>query len=98
MVTVLANTHRGEVAKDIVDAILKTRASDENPATYWDQDKQEELLVSAFQKWAEKANVWSAAAEKVSMPDSPRNATVSLTTRYTGPPRSAQPCPMRVLG
>jgi hypothetical protein len=57
------------VAKDVVDAILKTRARSEGrcrePATYWDAEKQEEFLKAAFKKWAERGNVWSAAAEKV---------------------------------
>jgi hypothetical protein len=61
------NPHYGEVAKDIVDSVLKTRADRDGPATYWDKGEQESRLRAAFQKWAEQANVWSAAAEKVSL-------------------------------
>jgi hypothetical protein len=67
------NPNRGEVAKDIVDAILKTRASKDSnehkPASYWSKELQETFLEEAFQKWAKHGNVWSAAAEKVGSAD-----------------------------
>jgi hypothetical protein len=46
---------------------MKTRASNDAPATYWDQDEQEKLLCAAFHKWAKRGDVWSVAAEKVGM-------------------------------
>jgi len=65
------NPHYRQVAKDIVDCILKTRAisntKEKSPATYWDQREQAERLQAAFRKWAMQGDVWSAAAEKVSI-------------------------------
>ncbi|KAI0685312.1 hypothetical protein C8T65DRAFT_592488, partial [Cerioporus squamosus] len=59
------NPCRSEVAQDITNAILKSRASNGNPATYWSQEEQERRLVLAYEKWVEDGTVWSAAAEKV---------------------------------
>ncbi|KAI0720548.1 hypothetical protein C8T65DRAFT_567509, partial [Cerioporus squamosus] len=59
------NPRRSEVAQDITDAILKSKASDGNPATYWSQEEQERRLILAYEKWVEDGSVWSAAAEKV---------------------------------
>lgn len=36
------------------------------PAVYWSQKEQEEKLAEAYEKWARKGGVWSAAAPKVS--------------------------------
>jgi len=56
------------IASDIVNAILKIRSTQKPrvPATYWDKEKQEENLIVAFDKWARKGGIWSAAASKVS--------------------------------
>ncbi|KAI1784482.1 hypothetical protein LXA43DRAFT_901577 [Ganoderma leucocontextum] len=59
------NPHRGEVAKDIVDAILKMKAANGVPAVYRSQEEQEERLVEAYNKWKERGGVWTAAAERV---------------------------------
>lgn len=59
------NPHRSEVAKDITDAVLKTRASEGTPATYWSQSEQEIRLEAAYNKWAAHGGVWSAAAREV---------------------------------
>lgn len=63
------NPFRGEVARDITDAILKTRAGGGAPAVYWSQEEQEEKLAEAYEKWSRKGEVWSAAAPKVSSDD-----------------------------
>ncbi|KAG1776098.1 hypothetical protein EV702DRAFT_1269133 [Suillus placidus] len=52
------------IAADISGAILKTHAEHGRPAEYWDRGEQEQCLLAAFDKWAEKG-VWSAAAQKV---------------------------------
>jgi hypothetical protein len=64
--------YRAAVAADIMGAILNKHAQHGQPAEYWDQEEQEQRLVVAFDKWADKC-VWSAAAQKVSgmeLPDS----------------------------
>jgi hypothetical protein len=60
------NPYRATIAHDILNAIMKTRASQKpkKPATYWEKLEQEENLVLVFEKWARKG-VWSAAASKV---------------------------------
>ncbi|OBZ78899.1 hypothetical protein A0H81_01165 [Grifola frondosa] len=45
--------------------MLKTRAADGKCAEYWSQQEQEARLQAAFEKWASKENVWTAAASKV---------------------------------
>ncbi|KAG1777240.1 hypothetical protein EV702DRAFT_1005393 [Suillus placidus] len=55
---------RSAIAVDISGAILKTHAEHGRPAEYWDHGEQEQRLLAAFDKWAEKG-VWSAAAQKV---------------------------------
>lgn len=55
---------RSAIAADISGAILKKHAEHGRPAEYWDRGEQEQRLVVAFNKWAEKG-VWSAAAQKV---------------------------------
>ena len=59
------NPHRSAVAKDITDAILKTRATETAGATYWSQEEQETQLIAAYDKWLKKGGVWSAAASEV---------------------------------
>lgn len=56
--------YRAAVAADIIGAILKKHAEHGQPAEYWDREEQEQRLVVAFDKWADKG-VWSAAAQKV---------------------------------
>ncbi|KIK74113.1 hypothetical protein PAXRUDRAFT_29193 [Paxillus rubicundulus Ve08.2h10] len=34
-------------------------------AEYWNRSEQEQKLTSAFEKWAKKGTVWSAAVQKV---------------------------------
>ncbi|PIL30720.1 hypothetical protein GSI_06888 [Ganoderma sinense ZZ0214-1] len=67
MVCVLGGTknpHRREVAEDISNALIKTKAHDGIPARYWSKEEQEDRLVKAYEKWAGVEGVWSAAAEK----------------------------------
>ncbi|PIL31911.1 hypothetical protein GSI_06615 [Ganoderma sinense ZZ0214-1] len=59
------NPHRGEVARDIVDAILKAKSANGVPAIYHSQPEQERRLIKAFDKWQEHGGVWTAAAVKV---------------------------------
>lgn len=61
----MKNPHRAEVAKDITDAILKSRAKKGTSATYWNKEDQARRLTEAYEKWSEKGGVWSAAAFKV---------------------------------
>ncbi|KZP11522.1 hypothetical protein FIBSPDRAFT_756586, partial [Athelia psychrophila] len=56
------NPFRSEVAQDITDAILKTRAKKGVSATYWNRAEQERRLIEAYEKWSRKGGVWSAAA------------------------------------
>ncbi|OBZ68322.1 hypothetical protein A0H81_11831 [Grifola frondosa] len=58
------NPKRAEVARDIVDAILKTTADKYNLAVYWSQEEQETRLIGAYEKWVRIGGVWTAAAEK----------------------------------
>lgn len=60
------NPFRSEVARDITDAILKTRAKKDVSATYWNKEEQEKRLTEAYNKWSRKGGVWSAAAVRVS--------------------------------
>ena len=60
------NPHRSAVAKDIINAILETRASKGVSAIYRSKEDQESRLTAAFKKWSERPEVWSAAAPKVS--------------------------------
>ena len=55
---------RADVARDIVDAILKSRALNKTPAVYWNKEEQEACLEAAFKKWDNKG-VWTAAGAKV---------------------------------
>ncbi len=61
------NPCRGAVAKDVVDAILKSRAGEDGHkfARYRNRAEQEERLKDMYEKWARKGNVWSQAAAKV---------------------------------
>ncbi|OBZ71006.1 hypothetical protein A0H81_09132 [Grifola frondosa] len=59
------NPLRGAIAKDVVDAVLKTRASGGQCAEYWGKQEQEEQLQAMFEKWTGKGNVWTAAALKL---------------------------------
>ncbi|KAG2039032.1 hypothetical protein BDR03DRAFT_981073 [Suillus americanus] len=56
--------YRGTVTADITGTILKMHAKKGQPAQYWDRAEQEQKLMVAFSKWADKG-VWSAAAQKV---------------------------------
>ncbi|EIW64988.1 uncharacterized protein TRAVEDRAFT_159779 [Trametes versicolor FP-101664 SS1] len=60
----IKNPVRPAVARDIVDAVLKSPANGHTPAVYWNQAEQERRLVEAYNKWEAKGNVWSAAAVK----------------------------------
>ncbi|OJT04576.1 hypothetical protein TRAPUB_4846 [Trametes pubescens] len=60
----MKNPVRSEVARSIVDAILKSRANEHAPARYWSKEEQETRLVSAYEKWATQGGVWNAAADK----------------------------------
>lgn len=71
MVTILngvRNPHYRAVGSDISGAILKNRAGDGKPATYWSQSEQEVRLVGAWEKWLKQGGVWSAASTKVPSP------------------------------
>jgi hypothetical protein len=59
------NVHYKAVAKDITESVMETKATKGVPATYWKQEEQVRRLEDAFEKWAKKGNVWSAAAVKV---------------------------------
>ncbi|KAF7969565.1 hypothetical protein HWV62_26925 [Athelia sp. TMB] len=59
------NPFRSEVAQDITNTILKTRAKKGASATYWGKEEQERRLIEAYDKWSKKGGVWSAAAAKI---------------------------------
>ncbi|KAI1785507.1 hypothetical protein LXA43DRAFT_976181 [Ganoderma leucocontextum] len=55
------NPHQREVAEDVSNTLIKTRAHDGIPARYWSKDEQEDRMEQAFKKWAAVGGVWSAA-------------------------------------
>ncbi|THH15644.1 hypothetical protein EW146_g4880 [Bondarzewia mesenterica] len=59
------NPCRGAVAKDVVDAILKSRAVAGKNAEYQSKDDQELRLQLMYEKWSQHGGVWSAAASSV---------------------------------
>ena len=59
------NPFRGEVGEDISNATFKSKAHDGIPARYRSKEDQEERLISAYNKWVARSDVWGAAAEKV---------------------------------
>lgn len=59
------NTHRKEVLADIRNAIIKTPAQKNRPATYWSKPEQEIKIAEAYDKWLRFGGIWSAAAPKV---------------------------------
>ncbi|KAJ7077700.1 hypothetical protein B0H15DRAFT_954994 [Mycena belliarum] len=59
------NAHRSEVLKNIRDAVIKVPSTKDAPAEYWPQQDQELRLKAAFDKWAVRGDVWSAAAQNV---------------------------------
>jgi hypothetical protein len=59
------NPHRGLIAKEIVDAVLVSRADSNSPAIYHTKVEQERRLRSMFEKWCSVEGVWSLAASKV---------------------------------
>ncbi|KAF8178001.1 hypothetical protein BJ912DRAFT_1146430 [Pholiota molesta] len=59
------NKHRRHVLQDIRDAIIKTPAKANTPATYWIKAEQEIKITEAYNKWLQHGDVWSAAASKV---------------------------------
>jgi hypothetical protein len=61
------NPHRGEILKDIRDAITKIPANKESPAQYWPHADQLTQLPTAYEKWAMRGGVWSATAQNVSL-------------------------------
>lgn len=65
-ISVTKNPFRSEVAHDITDGILKTRAKKGVSATYWNKEDQEKRLTEAYEKWLRKGGVWSAAVVRVS--------------------------------
>jgi len=60
------NPHRSEVLRDIRDAVIRTPSGKDGPAKYWGKKDQEERLIAAFDRWAERGEVWSTTAPKVS--------------------------------
>ncbi|KAF8176924.1 hypothetical protein BJ912DRAFT_930520 [Pholiota molesta] len=59
------NPHRAEVLVDIRDAIIKTPAIKNVPATYWTQPEQEANIIKAYDKWLKHGGIWTAASGKV---------------------------------
>ncbi|KAJ7937612.1 hypothetical protein B0H13DRAFT_1588397 [Mycena leptocephala] len=59
------NPLRNAVLKDIKEAVLKVPSSKGVLAQYWSQPEQEIRLSAAYNKWAERGGVWSAAASNI---------------------------------
>ena len=59
------NPNHGVIAKEIVDAVLVSRADGNSPAVYHTQAEQEQRLQATFEKWCSVEGAWSAAASKV---------------------------------
>ncbi|KAJ7233638.1 hypothetical protein C8J57DRAFT_1532183 [Mycena rebaudengoi] len=59
------NPHRGEVLKDIRDAITKVPANKESPAQYWPHADQLIRLPTAYEKWAAAQNVHAVQLQHV---------------------------------
>ncbi|KAI0684783.1 hypothetical protein BC835DRAFT_1292151, partial [Cytidiella melzeri] len=58
------NPHRGAVLREIVDAILESRAENGQPARWRTKEEQAVRLEAAYQKWFARGGVWSEAAAK----------------------------------
>ncbi|OBZ69714.1 hypothetical protein A0H81_10073 [Grifola frondosa] len=61
------NPKRAEVARDIVDAILKTTADKYNLAVYWSQEEQETRLIGAYEKWVRIGGVWTRPQKRCTL-------------------------------
>ncbi|KAJ7026747.1 hypothetical protein C8F04DRAFT_966119, partial [Mycena alexandri] len=59
------NPHRGELAADIRNAVLKNSASKGVLAQYWEKDEQEANMIAVYNKYTARGGVWSAAAHTV---------------------------------
>ncbi|KAK6984837.1 hypothetical protein R3P38DRAFT_2575379, partial [Favolaschia claudopus] len=59
------NPRRSEVLKDLRNAVIKEPANKHAPARYWSQPEQVIRLSDAYDKWATRGGVWSAAAQNV---------------------------------
>jgi hypothetical protein len=59
------NPLQGAVSKDIVDAILQTKAAKGVSAKYRDKEEQKKRLEEAYNKWYQHGGIWSAATSKV---------------------------------
>ncbi len=70
------------VAKDVSNALLKTRASGGNLAEYRDKYEAEAMLQMVFEKYSKIGGVWTAAAAKVS---SMRHELDWIGLTYHGP-------------
>ena len=70
------NPHRSAVAQEVSRAILKERARKGRPAIYWPHSEQIQRLEDVYKKWEKHGDVWSAAAEKVSI------RAVSIEARF----------------
>ncbi|TRM55405.1 hypothetical protein BD626DRAFT_469578 [Schizophyllum amplum] len=60
------NPNRVHVAHDITNALMKTKASDGVPATYFDCADQVMHMENMFAKWDAKGGVWNSSAAKAS--------------------------------
>ncbi|KAI0696201.1 hypothetical protein C8T65DRAFT_583603, partial [Cerioporus squamosus] len=60
----MKNPHRSEIARDIVDALLKSTANGNTPAVYRSKEEQEVRLQEIWEKWCARENIWTQAAEK----------------------------------
>lgn len=74
------NIQRRAVGNDIAEAILKTKATKDRPATYYGKEEQERRLVAAFEKWEKVDGTWSAASHDVRNQSSFSRSVTNLPT------------------
>ncbi|KAH9952283.1 hypothetical protein BC827DRAFT_1159983 [Russula dissimulans] len=58
------NPRHGMIAKEVVNAVLVSRADGNSPAVYHTQSEQERRLQAMFEKWCSEDGIWSAAVLK----------------------------------
>ena len=71
------------IGREIGDAIYKARATDENPAEYWDKETQEKKLQNVFDKYDRMGGIWTAKARAVRVNSSDIVSPLSTAFRST---------------
>ncbi|KAF9014709.1 hypothetical protein BDZ89DRAFT_894715, partial [Hymenopellis radicata] len=75
------NSARDAVAGDISRALLKTRSKNGSGAEYFSKEDQGRNLLSVYDKWAAKGDVWSAPLQRYLSLDQVTHARKGCLTR-----------------